>query len=234
MAEKIFESHRIISPLSVTSINNSNTAGSYAYIKRATAILAVLSTGAMAATKTVKLEILQAKDALGTDAEALSANALITANTKVKKATVALASTDAGDTVTVTSYANDEELSTETFTQGEATSVATKVFSNAAGLVSCINGHIEGVIASASSTNVIVTANEGHTATIASTGVGGAITVATNEALAVVEINSGSLSDGFNYIAPKVTTTANGYSNVVFLLRMKDLPASQGNVGASN
>jgi len=88
-------------------------------------------------TKTVKLEIFQGTTEAGGSGEAItSLTATITANTKVKKATVALASVGTGDTVTVTSYLGGVLADTAVFTKGDTS--AALVFADTAGLTAAI------------------------------------------------------------------------------------------------
>lgn len=187
------------------ALNGANKTGKYFGMQMFRKALFILNGGAMAAGKTTKIEILQAKDAAGTDAKAIAdAAATITANTLVTEATIALAAAAATDKVAV----NGVE-----FVMAATTDTAKKEFKDADGLVACIKAAIEGVTASAAATTVTVTAeNPGETVlTIVGTGVAGTVTVATTEAQAYVEVDVGSLdlAGGFEYIAVKVTTTAN-------------------------
>lgn len=233
MARRMFEKYRIAVPMVPTSISNTNVTGTYVDVRRLWRMTAVLAVGAMAVSKTIKLELMQAKNEAGGSAEAITTyTATLTANTKVKKATVALASVGAGDTVTVTTYQGTTQIDTATFTKGDADSGLG--FTNAAGLEAAIIANITGATAADSTTNVIVTALDGYTVTVASTDVGGTITVATNEGIVAIEIPEDAIDfdEGFTHIAPKVTSTANGYNSVTFIMEMKDAPTNQGNVGA--
>lgn len=233
MAGRISQNFRVAVPMPGTSINNSNATGDYVSILRSRRILAVLSCGAMAASKTTKLEFMQAKTAAAGSAEAIETyTATITANTKVKEVTVALASVGTGDTVTVTTYKDNVQVDTATFTKASADDGLE--FSNAAGLEAAIIANVTGVTAADSSTNVTITALDDYTVTVAGGNVGGTVTVATTEAVVAVEIDENvvDVADGFLFVAPKVTSTANGYNTVTFFMEMKDRPEGQGNVGA--
>ena len=233
MARRMFEKYRIAVPMAPTSITNSNVTGTYVDVRRLYRLTAILGCGAMAANKTTKLELMQAKDEDAGSAEAIATyTATITANTKVKQATVALASVDTGDTVTVTTYQGTTQIDTATFTKGDAD--AGLGFTNAAGLEAAINANITGVLAADSTTNVIVTALDGYTVTVASTDAVGSVTVATNEGIVAIDIPEDAIDfdEGFTHIAPKVTSTANGYNSVTFIMEMKDGPTNQYNIGA--
>jgi hypothetical protein len=74
------------------TLNNSNVTGRYYAAKEYRRALAVLQVGALAATKTAKIEVFEAKDAAGTSAQLLAgATATITANAAVTEMTIALA-----------------------------------------------------------------------------------------------------------------------------------------------
>jgi hypothetical protein len=194
-------------------------------------VLAHLMCGAIAASGTVTVALNQAKDKLGTGSKAITnATATITALSYINKATIALAATGAGDTVTINGV---------TFTQG-STVVASRTFANAAGLVSCINSNTYGVAnvyASANGTTVTVVASDTgeNTITISETNVGGTITIAGVEAEAYVEVESSQLdlANSFCYVGVTVTT-ANATVLCAVSLQRADarvLPAQQ--VGAS-
>lgn len=199
---KISELEKIDSALKPQALNNSNVTSRYFQMTGFGKVLAFLFVAAMAATTTAILEILQAKDASGTDAKSLK-TVTLTANTKVIAATIALASVANTDVVTVNGVS---------FTKAAATDTATKAFADAAGLVLCINAWCQGVIASASSTTVTVQSVNGEAdVTVAKTEVAGTITLATTEGQAVLEaqVQDFDLDDGFTYFAIKITTTAN-------------------------
>jgi len=234
MSNKLIEGYRFESPLVGQTLNNTNVTGRYIDFNRARRAMFILSVGAMASTKTCKLEIMQGKTVAGGSGEAITATtATITANTKVKKATVALASVGTGDTVTVTTYLNGVSAHTATFTKGAAS--ANLVFADAAGLTAAVIANITGATASTSTTNTLITALDGYTVTVASTDVGGNVTVATNEAIVAVEVSEFDVdsADDFRFLAPKVTSTANGVVAVTCIFEQKDLPVGQGDVGAS-
>jgi len=230
----MIEGYRVECPLVGQTLTNTNVTGRYVSFNRTRRALFILNVGAMAATKTCKLEIMQAKTAAAGSAEAITGlTATITANTKVKKATVALASVGTGDTVTVTTYLHGVANDAVTFTKGAES--AALVFADTAGLTAAIIANVIGATAATSTTNCLITALDGYTVTVTSTDVGGTVTVATNEAIVVVDVVEANVNGagGFAYIGPKVTSTATGIIEVSVIMQLKDLPVGQGDVGAT-
>jgi len=129
MAGKLKETLHVSVPLVATSMNNTNETGQYIPIDRCSRLLAILHGGAADATKSWKLELLEATDNAGTGAAAItSATATGTANTKVKKATVALDSAANTDTVTVTAYVGSTVAETATYTKAASANAAENKF----------------------------------------------------------------------------------------------------------
>lgn len=228
--KQLSESHKIDIGLVGQTLSATNATGAYhsmAGVKRA---LAIMKIGALAATKTCILQIMQATDAAATSAKVITGAACtVTANTLVTKVNVALASTSTGDLVVVNGV---------TYTQAAATSVADREFLDAAGLVLCINNAtygVTGVLATASTTNVILTASApGDTVlTVVSTDVGGTVVTSTLEALGFVEIRGGDMdtANSFDHIACKVTSTGAGIDDVTLIREMCETPTQK--VGAS-
>jgi hypothetical protein len=202
----IREAVKFDSGLQAQSLNG-NVTGHYFSLQEYGRVLACLIVGAMAATKTAKIELLQAKDADGTDAKGIpttaeqAATATITANTKVKKATADITSIANTDVITVNGVA---------FTKAAAEDTDANEFDNGASLASQINTDVDGVTASFDTNTLTVVADDGYTVTIAKTENAGTITLATTEALAYVEITEGQLDldNNFSHVAAKVTTDA--------------------------
>ena len=203
------------------TLNNSNVTGGYFSMTMCRSILAVLICGAMASTKTTKIELLQAQDKAGTNSKGIpntaeqEASATVTANTFVAEATVALVAAAATDKVTINGIV---------FTMAAATDATKREFANAAGLVTCVNNAtygVAGVVATAVNTTVTLKAIEpgNNVITVEGTDVAGTVTVATTKALAFVELDAAQLDteNGFTYVAPKVTTTANTVTGIVLL-----------------
>jgi len=208
--KRIFEEVKEDIGLIPQSLGSTNATGRWYPMKNYRRVLAHLVCGAIASGGTAVIELDQATDAAGTSAKVITnATATITSNTKCSSVTVALTSTGAGDTVTVSNG-----ITSVTFTQGSSV-VASRTFADAAGLAACINSTGYGVLglkATVSTTNVIITSSDPgeYTVTVSSTNVGGTITQASQDASAYVEVEASQLdqNNGFVYVAAKVTTTA--------------------------
>lgn len=203
MKQRVNELVKLDMGLTPQSLNG-NATGRYHHMRDHGSALFVLLAGAIAATKTAKLEVFEGKDVAGTGGQKITgAEALITANSGVDVATIALAAVANTDKVTV----NGIE-----FTKAAATEVADKEFADAAGLVLCILYWCPGLTASAADTTVTVQAAEpgAKTVTLSKTEVAGTITLATVQAMAYVEVNTDALTKGSGYqtVAAKVTTDA--------------------------
>lgn len=205
--ERLHNSSQMSIGLVPQALNNSNVTGRYYLCNQGRRLRAWLLGGAMAITKTSKVELLQATDNAGTGAKAITgADATITANALVTEATVDLTSTGAADLVTINGIV---------FTQGTF-DIPTRVFATAANLVTIINDAqygVPGVFASAAGAVVTCRAEPaGEVAvTMVGTDVGGTVVVATTKAQAFVDADVGNLdlANDFVYVAAKVTTTAN-------------------------
>ncbi len=208
-------------------LNNSNATGRYYHASMFRRLLAVLTVGAMAATKTAKIEILQAKDGSGTEAKGIPttagqvAVAQITANTKVTEATLTLATVLNTHSVkinglTFTAHTDTTTISLRQFAiTGDDTA-------DAAELVKCINDDtygVPGIVASSASGVVTLKAEAAGQALITISDAAATITPATTQAQAFVEIDIGNLDiyNGFEYLAVKVTSTANGSVSVILI-----------------
>lgn len=213
------------------ALNNSNTTGRYLGMLMFRKILFWLTGAAMAATKTTKIEILQAKDAGGTGAKPITgAEATITANTEVTSATLTCATVIANDAVTVNGI---------TFTAAAAENLPNHIFAVgaddtacAASLVKAINAAELGITATSALGVVTLVADDETVITIEDPA--NTITAATLEAQAYVEVDVGSLdlAGGYEYVAAKVTTTANTVVSVIAIRGDGRFEPSQS-VGAS-
>lgn len=207
--KRLSDSLKIDIGLASQALNNGNATGSYFDMSMWRQALAVLSVGAMAATKTAKLEFLQALDATGTGAKGIPsdvgqlATATITANTDVSELTIDTTAGANGNTVTINGVL---------FTQAAATDAAQRQFANAAGLVTCINDATYGVPGvTASANGAVVTCNGGEPGEVLVTATGHAnFIIATTKALAFIELNVSQLdiANGYGYIGTKVITSA--------------------------
>lgn len=239
----LYEDAKIDIGLLSQALNNTNATGPYYTLKNARRVLAVLNAGAMAATKTTKVELLQATDAAGTGSKGIPstggqlATATITANTKVTQATVTLATFLADGTITINGLVFTAHATTTTVANREF-DISGNDTADAAELVSCINDAtygVPGVTASnAAGVVTLISTDPGATViTIASSPDDGTCVKATVEAQAYVEVDTSrlDLAGDFTHVAVKVTTTAN--SNVAVLLlrgRTRYTPAQK--VGA--
>lgn len=203
------------------ALNNTNATGRYFGMQMDRKALFILNGGAMAATKTTKIELLQAKDAAGTDAKAIAnASATITANTLVTELTLTLATVVAADTVTINGIVFTAHADTTTKANREF-SISGLDAADAAELASCINDAtygVPGVTAEVADAVITLKVTDPGAKTITAATSGATVTIATTQAQAYVEVDVSSLdhANDFEYVAAKVTTTAN--SNVAVVL----------------
>lgn len=203
------------------TLNNTNVTGRYHAAKPAHRILALLSGGAMAATKTTKIELLQAINGAGGSAKGIPttagqlASAEIVANTKVTEATVTLATFLVGGIITINSLAFTAHVDTTTPADREFDISGTDT-EDAVELCLCINDATYGVPGVTASNNAgVVTLKStiagGVVITVTSVPSDATCVLATLKAQAFVEILTGKMdvAGGFVYLACKVTTTAN-------------------------
>lgn len=190
------------------AINNTNVTGKYFDMRKVRNLTGILAVFTMAATKTAKLEFLQAKDASGTDAKGIPTTAgqeatkTVTANTSVIEATAEISSIANTDIVTVNGV---------DFTKAAAEDTDANEFDDGDSLAAQINSDVPGVTASFDTNTLTVVADDGYTVTLEKTENSGTITLATVEAVLAVDVNLADLDtdNDFFYVAPKVTTTAN-------------------------
>jgi hypothetical protein len=233
--KRIFEDPKFDIGIVSQALSDTNTTGIYHNMAGVEKLLAVLVGGAMAEDKATELELLQATDVDATGAKGIpttaaqEATAEITANADVAKATIALGSAVATDVV---------EINGIEFTMAASTSVEDREFADDDGLAECVNDAtygVEGVYATASGDTVTLITRPagGVTISLDKTENSGIVTLATVEALAYVEldISAMDLDDGFQFIASKVTTTANTVVSVLFFKKEGYSPDQQ--VGAS-
>ncbi|MDR3591576.1 MAG: hypothetical protein P4N41_18120 [Negativicutes bacterium] len=211
------------------TINNTNVIGKYFSMTMYRKALAILSIGAMAATKTAAIEFLQATDAAGTSAKGIpstagqAAIATITANAGVTVATLALASVAAADAVTINGLTFTAHASTTTIASRQFSAAGTDS-ADGDELVKCINDAtygVPGVTATNASGTLTLIATDPGEATITITNAAATMTPATVQAQGYVEIDVSQLdiNNGFVYISPKVTTTSTAGVCAVTLIR---------------
>lgn len=219
---RLSEIHRIDAGLPPQALNNTNVTGVHFPMKHANELLAVLTVGAMAATKTAKLELYQATNAAGTGSELIAAKAATaTANVLANKATLTLATMIAGDTVTInglvfTGHATVTDVTLRQF------SVATSDTATAVQLAICINDAtygVAGVTAVAAVAVVTLTSTEPGETMLTITTSGATVTIATVEAVISVALlaEEMKINTAFTHVAAKVTTTANTVVAVTFI-----------------
>jgi hypothetical protein len=205
-------------------INNTNVTGKYFCMNNYRKALAILSIGAMAVDKTAKVEFLQATDAAGTSAKAVTgAEATLTANTGVTVATLTLATVLNTQAVTINGLVFTAHTDTTTAASrqfkidGDDTADAAAL----AGLINHATYGVPGVTATSALGVVTLTATDPGEALITIADPAATITPATLQAQAYAEIDVSQLdiAGGFNYVAPKVTTTSTAGVCAVTLLR---------------
>lgn len=214
------EAIKIDIALTSASLNGAGTGAYYKMDKYGKALF-VWEVGAMAAAVTSVGQVMQAKDAAGTDAKVITNNAAtITANTGVAAATLTLATVLAGDTVTINGL---------TFTAAAAADLPNRIFSqagddtaDAASLAAAINHATAGVpgITAASNLGVVtLTVDEPGETTITITDAAATITPATLRAIGYVECDASFLDDvnGFTHVALRVTNSAATQTGAILL-----------------
>jgi len=208
---RLHESTHVSYPLTGAVINNSNETGRYTRPQKYRELCFVAYCSGLAADKTFKLELLEATDADGTGAQLITgASAQATSGTKAIKSTVALASAENTDVVTVNGVA---------FTMAAEDDTAAAEFEDADGLVDCIEASsiADEVDASASGTTVTLVAKDGYSITLAKTEEEGTITLADSETMVYVSLLPSERSDGYDYVAPKLTSTGNSVCSCLLL-----------------
>ncbi len=205
------------------TLNNSNATGAWYHLRDFRRALAVMHAGAAAATKTSKIEFLQAKDASGTDAKALSpaVEKTVTANSEVVELTLTLASVAAGETITLNGVAFTAHASATTAANREF-SISGNDAADAAALVSLINDAdygAEGITASAVSNVITLKASRPGEKLVSASSAASTFTIATTKHQATIECSHFDLDSGggFEWIATKATTTGNTPINCTFL-----------------
>jgi hypothetical protein len=207
---RFYENFKIDTGLKGQALNNTNAIGRYFSMKGHKRALFVLVGGAMAVSKTTKIEVFEAKDAAGTDAQAITdLAAIITANIKATEATLTLASVVATDVVTINGVALTAVADGSEDHDAKIFSVKTTNATCATELAACINSNFSDVVAVAVDAVVTLKAVDPGEAYVTASTPDSTITIATTQALAYAEIDEEDLSTDYAYVAAKVTTTAN-------------------------
>lgn len=200
--------------LSPRALNNTNATGPYYHMRDYSRALAALEVSTMAATKTAKVEFLQATDAAGTDAKAVTgSDATATANAYATEATVTLTNFGNGKKITVNGlvYTAHTDTTTEANREFKIDGDDTADAAALAGLINDAVYGVPGVTASAALGVVTLTSTSpGETAiTVSSDDAAGV--VATTKMLVYSEISESDLdaANGFEWVAAKATVTSN-------------------------
>ena len=219
MAKLLSEINKVDIAIVPASINGPST-GTYYNMGLRNKALFVWGVGAMAAAVTSIGQVMQAKDATGTDAEVVTNNAAtITANTKVAAATLTV------DTVVAT---NKVTINGLTFEAAAAADLANRKFAVgvddagcATSLAAAINhatAGVPGVTASAAQAIVTLTSTEPGEVTITITDATAVrIVPATLRAIGYIECDTAYLKDGFNYVALRVTNSAAALTGAILV-----------------
>lgn len=199
--------------LAPQAIDTSNVTGAWFKFDRQRRMLFVLTAAAIAATKTVVMQLREATDADGTGAQDITGKTVtITANSNVSKATLTLATVLADTTVTIngttfTAHATVTTAADREFAiSGDDTADAAAL----AGLINDATYGVDGVTATAASGVITLESTEPGRTTITASASAGTVTVATVEAIAFVELADAEMDivDNFTHVAAKVTTDA--------------------------
>jgi len=232
---RLYESEKADVGLVAQALNDGNVIGKYHPLAEFREVLAILSGGAMAKTKTTKLELYQGKNAAGDGGKVVTgAEALITANTLVTELTITLATVLTGETITINGLLFTADTD-ETVVADRQFSIETGNNEAAIELCVVINDPVYGVpgvtASSAGAVVTLVSTVPGATLITAVT-TDATFTVATTKAQCYVSIESLVLDDEFSHVACKVTTIADT-TVAVILIRGKSRKAISQKVGAS-
>lgn len=219
MAKLLSEINKVDIAIVPASINGAST-GAYYNLGLRNKALFVWETGAMAVAVTSIGQVMQAKDAAGTDAEVVTNNAAtITANTKVAAATLTV------DTVVAT---NKVTINGLTFEAAAAADLANRKFAVGAADADCATSlaaainhataGVPGVTASAAQAVVTLTSTEPGEVTITITDATAVrIVPATLRAIGYIECDTAYLKDGFNYVALRITNSAAALTGAILV-----------------
>jgi hypothetical protein len=213
------------------TITNTNVTGLYHNVRDFHRICMYLQVGAMAASKTVTLEIFQGIGRTGASGALIAgASAVVAANVLVSKATITTNTVQAADYVEVnglrfTAHGSVTDVSIRQF------SCATGNNETAAQLAICLNDPtygvgVPGLTASAASAVVTLVSTEPGETLISTVTSGATLVLATLEASAYVECENLDLTFG-DHVAAKVTSTATGICSVTLLREARTQPPAQ-------
>jgi len=211
--ERMIESAKVDLGVVPQTVNNSNVTGAYYEAKDYRRALTLLQVGALAATKTAKIEVFEAQDAAGTGAQLITgAAATIAANTAVSEMTVALATVLAGEAITINGLTFTAHATVTTAASREF-SISGNDTADAAELATVLNDAtygLTGITATANSGTITLKSTVPGETTITASSAASTFTIATTKAQAYVDLDGLPLSAGFTHIGCKITSTGNG------------------------
>jgi hypothetical protein len=210
---KISEDVKIDVAVAPASLATTNVTGQYFSLANFRRAMFVIIAAAMAVGKTIVAQVYQAIDAAGTSSKVVTGKTVtLTANTKIKKATVTLATCTAGSAIVINGLTFTAHASTTTPANREF-AISGDDTADAAALTTCINDTTYGVpgLKATSALGVVtLTADEPGDASITVVGVATIAVAATVEADAFVELEASDLdvNNDFTHVALKLTTDA--------------------------
>jgi len=217
---KLNEKVKVDVGLDPQSLASGNDTGAYHSMDGYKRALFYFNAAAIAATKTVVAQIMEAKDGIATSAQALtSATATITANTKVTKGLYTANTVVDTNVVTVSIYDESDTLvSTQAYTCEDTTPDATAgeyasgandaaAMVNLAAVINSLQGTYLYAVAGASPDVVTLNIREPGKYTMTMTTIATLI-ASTLEAAGYVEVDAIQLSSTYTHVALKLTTDA--------------------------
>jgi len=226
----MYESAKIDVALVPQTVNNTNVTGRWFPMKDYHKALAILTAGALATSKVITLELWGGVGPAGTGAALITGKTCtVGANTLVSKATAALVSVLAAQTVTINGLVFTAHATTTTPANREF-SISGDDSADASALAGLINDPVYGVpgiTAVASSGTITLTVTETGETLITLAASDATVTFATVEAQAYVELDNMDLTAGFDHVAAKVTSTANGIVSVLLLREGRNSPVQK-------
>jgi len=220
--ERLRDVIKIDTALTPESLNGAGT-GQYFRLDTHRKALFCVNVGTMAAAVTSAIQVMQARDAAGTEAKVVTpATATITANTRVQSALLTSAKVHvAGDAITINGLvftaAADDVPNTRTYAVGADATASTANL--AAKINSSVTG-VPGVLASANAGVLTLTSREpGDTAITISASAGAVGVPSTSRAVAYVEVDATALdvNNGFTHVAVRVTNSAAALTGAILL-----------------
>lgn len=208
---RIYDDHKFDIGLYPQSIATTSATGEFFNMANHRVLGFPITVGAMATTKTVVAQIVQATDASGTSVKNVAgATCTITADTLVKTATVTLATFTATNVIVINGLTFTAHASTTTVANREF-SIAGTDTQDAAELVTCINDATYGVpgVTATSALGVVTLAlTQPDVGSITVVGVATIGVAATVQADAYLEIEADQLdtNNDFTHAAIKLTT----------------------------